>query len=155
MPNFTLNIILDDGKYEYAIGDTIRGAVEVIVSAPCPCHELSVTTMVEVSGKGDGETAKKSGKVLFQGQWNELGTYHYRFELETPKGPLTYQGDHMNIDWYVSANADIPWALDPKAIKKISLTRGDYVGKLGHGGLGPVEWENLPPEQKESQKRLG
>jgi hypothetical protein len=45
----------------------------------------------------------------------------YAFEIVAPAGPLTYRGTLLNVDWYLTARADVPWAIDPKAESELLL----------------------------------
>jgi hypothetical protein len=130
MSKCDLAISFEDDKRDYQIGDTVRGTVKVDVNAPCTCDNLTLGHQWRTHGRGNRDVGPTEPIVLFTGQWEEPGTYTYPFELKMPAGPLTYRGNYINVDWYLDARADIPWAIDPKAQEEVILTCGDYSGEL-------------------------
>ncbi|MCP4500914.1 MAG: hypothetical protein GY822_13215 [Deltaproteobacteria bacterium] len=47
-------------------------------------------------------------------------------------GPLTYRGELLNVDWFLKARADIPWALDPKAELVFVVQRAESSSLLAY-----------------------
>ena len=72
-------------------------------------------------------------QTLFEGVWRPGEQPRYPFEFTVPAGPLSYHGKVLNVDWYINATADIPWAFDPKAEAEIFVHRGSYTGPLSVG----------------------
>jgi hypothetical protein len=67
--------------------------------------------------EGKGDVTKIT---LFTGVWQPNQTYSYPFEFHISSlGPVTYHGHHINLDWYLEATADIPWAKDPAVKQEI------------------------------------
>ena len=62
--------------------------------------------------------------VLFVGEWQRGQSYSYRFELVAPAAPFTYDGHHLNIDWVVRANVDLPLSRDPNVEVGFDLVPG-------------------------------
>jgi hypothetical protein len=153
MSKCDLEISFEGDKRDYQIGDTVRGVVTVDVNAPCTCNNLTLGQQWRTHGRGNRAVGPTEPKVLFAGKWEEPGTYTYPFELKMPAGPLTYRGNHINVDWYIDARADIPWAIDPKAHEEVNLTRGDYDGELVHGkNVDMKQWTDIAPEDQSKIK---
>ena len=133
MSKCELEIVFDNDKREYHVGDTVKGKVNVKVNASCQCDKLTLDHQWRTHGRGNRAQGRVDSENLFSGQWDTPGTYAYPFELILPAGPLTYRGHHINVDWYLNARADIPWAIDPKAEEEVILTRGEYKGDLIQG----------------------
>ena len=72
-------------------------------------------------GRGSKNRGEAEKLFLHQGAW-QPGEYSYEFEFALFDEPISFQGRHINIDWYLRARADIPWAMDPKAVQDIILT---------------------------------
>jgi hypothetical protein len=144
-----LRIVLDreDGCYE--IGELVRGVVQVQVNEPCKCKKLTLTQRWKTHGRGNRTAGPKDEDVLFAGTF-EPGQHEYPFEFPAPAGPLSYHGHYLNVDWYLTARADIPWAIDPKAETELLVIRGDYDGAVDFG-LGP----DSPPEKLATGKASG
>lgn len=96
-------------------GEALTGHVVVDVDQSVKCRKLTLDFGWRTHGSGNRASGPPARLVLFEGTWEtgELARYPFRFDV--PAGPDTYHGHHLNVDWYLTANADIPWAFDPKA----------------------------------------
>ncbi len=125
MSKCDLSILLEEKGRVYRPGETVRGELAVEVNAPCACKALTVSCRWRTHGKGNRAEGPEDRRVLFQGELLPGMTPRYPFEFAVPRGPATYRGKLLNVDWYVAARADIPWALDPKAEAEFLLEAGD------------------------------
>lgn len=131
-------IELDDDRRQYRFGDTVSGRVFVLAHAVCTCNGLTVSVGWKTHGRGNGTEHELFSRELSRGGQLRPGeSTSYRFETTLPSGPATYHGHYLNVDWYVSARVDMPWAFDPKAELDILVSPGpradDYVpGDLTH-----------------------
>lgn len=125
MSKCTIFVELDEPTRQYTPGDTVRGEVHVMVNSDCKCDALTVELAWETHGRGNHAEGVHTLDVPFQGQWTSGTEHRYPFEFELPNGPYTYHGHYLNVDWYVRANADIPWAIDPKGKTEVLLGPGD------------------------------
>jgi hypothetical protein len=130
-----LSIQLERQDPTYRPGETLRGRLEVGVNDDCACNGLSIELGWQTHGrgnrvKGDPDTQSFEAKQLVAGEKRI-----YPFEFTLPAGPVTYRGNLVNVDWYLRARADIPWALDPKDEQEILLVPGpDEVEMRPTGG---------------------
>lgn len=116
MAKCTLDLDLDHPEAVPLVpGQILTGRVLVDVDKEVRCRKLTVDLFWRTHGSGNRTTGSLQRLVLFEGQWTAGEQHVYAFELEVPNGPQTYHGHHLNVDWYVNANADIPWAFDPSA----------------------------------------
>lgn len=115
MAKCDLSIELFEPDQRVEPGQPIRGCVHVRADAEITCKSLDVQTVWRTHGKGNAQSEKGPKRSLFQGQWQAGQTYQYDFEIAPIAGPSTYHGHNLNVDHYVTARADIPWALDAKA----------------------------------------
>ncbi len=83
-----------------------------------------------VRNRDKGEPLKQT---LFEGVWRPGEQQGYPFEFTVPDGPLSYHGEILNVDWHITATADIPRAFDQKAEAEIFVHRGSYTGPLSVG----------------------
>ncbi len=127
MTKCDLEIVLDDPERVYRPGDKVRGQVLVVVNDECRCDELTLRSHWRTHGRGNRTGGKGVRIDLHQGLWIPGEEHAYPFEIEVPPGPFTYHGHLINVDWYLEARADIPWALDPKCEIEFFL-------ELGEGG---------------------
>ncbi|QDV05302.1 hypothetical protein Poly30_07980 [Planctomycetes bacterium Poly30] len=100
------------------------GQLDVIVHVDCDartkCNGLTLTRLWRTHGMGNRDTGDKRVEELFRGEW-EPGTYAYPATIEFPHGPTSYHGKAINIDWYLVAEADVPFAFDPKAEEMVLM----------------------------------
>lgn len=117
-----LRVVLD--KPTFAVGEPIRGRVEVENDKDCKCSALHVWARWHTHGRGNTARGEGEKVELFQGVWSAGDHPSYPFTLPGLQGPLTYHGTELNVDWEVHATADVPWAIDPKADAPLELVRG-------------------------------
>lgn len=120
-------------KTTFQQGEPIRGTVHAMGKGRC--DNLSLHLEWRTHGKGNIASGAQPPVSLFRGEWTDEGPHVYPFELLAPAGPLSYHGHYLNVDWYLRARADIPWAVDPKAEEDLVLVPGDgsvepYFGPL-------------------------
>lgn len=115
MAKCELWIELDDTDRVYTAGQRISGRVVVNATAEVKCNALSVRTDWKTHGRGNVDSASGVEFNLFKGVFAAGQKYSYQFDIEVEEGPSTYHGHYLNIDHYVVAEIDIPWAFDPKA----------------------------------------
>ncbi|MDP7035993.1 MAG: hypothetical protein QF752_16025 [Planctomycetota bacterium] len=138
MSRCELEVLIEEPNRVFRPGETIRGQVLVDVNADCRCDGLSLRPTWSTHGRGNRDGGKGEAIQLFQGLWTAGDELLYPFEIEAPSEPMTYHGHLINIDWYLKASADIPWAFDPKAEREFSLGPGDRSGS-GSEGVAPAE----------------
>ncbi len=127
MAKCDLRIDIDGDRRTYHGGEKISGTLTVRVNAKCQCNGLTLTRLWRTHGRGNRSQGSEQTKDLFKGEWQAGQTFAYPFEFTVPHRPLTYHGHLLNIDWYIVARADIPWAIDPKAEEEFFIE--------------PEEWE--------------
>lgn len=115
MAKCDLQVVLDEPNRVFEPGDRVTGRVVVDVDDGVTCNGLEVQHRWKTHGRGNTDWGKTDSQVVFEGEWEQAGSYEYEFEFVQPPGPQTYHGHYVNVDWYVYVTADIPWALDPDA----------------------------------------
>jgi hypothetical protein len=93
--------------------------VDVAVDAAERCKAPTVTLQWQTHGRGNRSSGPESQVQLFEGEWGAGEQHAYAFEFIAPSGPGTYRGTYVNLDHYLTARVDLPWALDPKAITEV------------------------------------
>ncbi len=115
---------IETEKDSYQPGEVCRGKVFVDVNAECTCNGLSLNFGWRTHGRGNRAAGVTDSKVIYTGTWWPGDTPVYDFAFDVPYGPFTYHGHYLNVDWYLDAAADIPWAFDPKASKEVIVEPG-------------------------------
>lgn len=115
MARCDLDVLLDRPQASYQPGEPIAGKVRVRVDADCRCNGLRLEMAWGTHGSGTVEGQSLGVRSIWQGEWRAGQVREYPFELTAPNIPYTYRGHHVNVDWTIEAQADIPWAIDPRA----------------------------------------
>lgn len=134
MAKCDLTIELDEPDRVYQPQDRVRGTVVVQTQADVNCKGLRVASGWATHGRGNVDSGESHGEVVFQGNWETGKEYRYDFDLPAGDWPPTYHGTYLNIDHYIKATADIPWAFDPSTSKPFQV----QCPKAPAGGVGKV-----------------
>ncbi|RMG16085.1 MAG: hypothetical protein D6731_06895 [Planctomycetota bacterium] len=139
MAKCDLLIVIDQGKDTFRVGETVSGRVQVSVDSDCRCNGLSIERLWATHGRGNRTSGGKEEQVLFQGEWRAGEQHSYPFSFAIPPGPVTYHGHYLNVDFYLRAQADIPWAFDPKAERELVVLPPEDPGALAVPSPEPTE----------------
>jgi hypothetical protein len=125
MAKCDIRIEYENDKRSYTVGEAVRGTVYVSVNSDCKCDAFIISCMWRAHGRGNQANHPSHEETVFKGEWKAGESHSFPFEFEAPPGPLTYHGHYLNVDWYIHATADIPWALDPSAEEDFHLALAD------------------------------
>ncbi len=126
MPSCTVAIGFDRPDRTYAMGEAVRGVVELRVDQDCECKRL-VLSYDWAEGDYGRPPSSAEGIELFRGQLRTGQVLRYPFEFIAPPGPASYNGRHLQVNWHAGARADLPWAIDATATEQFFI-----VGRLPH-----------------------
>lgn len=115
MSKCDISIEFDSKDRIFRGGDTVTGTVHVVVNADVQCRAITMQAAWRTHGRGNRATGTYHGGNAFTGLLKKGEHHKFRFEFVIPHTPLTYRGSYLNVDHYVSARVDIPWAFDPKS----------------------------------------
>jgi hypothetical protein len=127
MAKCDIKIIYDRKSRTYKGGELVTGYVEVHTTQEVECRDLALTQLWSTHGRGNRDSGDAMQLSLFAGTWTP-GSHRYPFEFAAPAAPLTYRGEYLNIDHYLQARADIPWAFDAKASEEFMIAQGGSGG---------------------------
>lgn len=120
-----LRIELD--RPEVDSGETIAGRVVLRLEKAHTCT-IRVELGWKITSKGNKVGEVLETQNIFTGDL-AAGEHSFPFGLQAPNGPFTYDGTIMDLEWYVSGRADIPWKVDPKASAVFKLNPGEVGGE--------------------------
>jgi hypothetical protein len=135
MSKCAVKIVLDRPERTYAAGEKVTGRIEVSVSEDCECQKLSFARAWRTRGRGEDAFGKPEEQVLFSGVWRAGQNAYYPFEFMAPIGPLSYQGQLFNVEWYLHGQAAIAGALDTSADEGFRLVAAEVTPGFN---LGPA-----------------
>ncbi|PTX97382.1 hypothetical protein DB346_20515 [Verrucomicrobia bacterium LW23] len=117
-----LSIQIKDEKRAYYPGDEITGTVIAKPQADTICRKLTIALNWRTGGMGNVDEGKPQGEItLFSGTLRAGVPQEFPFSLTVPPGPLTYHGNIVYVNWYLHAQADVPWAFDPTVRREFIL----------------------------------
>lgn len=96
-------------------GEPITGTITVRPEKQVTCKGLIAKCMWSTHGRGNIDSGQVDSQTLYEGTWQAGQEYTYPFKLNTAAWPPTYYGTYLNVGHYVSAQAKLSWATDPKA----------------------------------------
>lgn len=133
-----LEIRLDRTPPRFHPGETVDGAVRVHVNADTYAAPLRVDVGFEAGTGSGGGSVLPTGVEVFEGEWLEGQDLEYRFSVELPPGPFTYDGQIVSLTWQVNAWADVPGLLNPFTIADIEVTP-DPASEAEPDWIGPYD----------------
>lgn len=155
----TIAIELDREDARYRAGDRIVGAVIV---ASLPEDSRGIDLVVKWRTRGDGNTDTEDAvthRLALDGVARGKPA-RIPFAASLPAGPVTYLGKTINVEWFVAAQLDLPWASDPKTERSfVLLPREARYFLQGGGGyrdaalMAPVRHELGPSAPKAGSRK--
>ena len=121
MSKCDLSFELERDDATFRPGEKLVGHLDVLVDANCRCDGLEITLGWQTHGKGNRDKGPPLTERLGPFEWQAGQRHRYDFSFDMPDGPVSYHGHLINVDWYLRARADIPWALDPKTEAEVLL----------------------------------
>jgi hypothetical protein len=114
MARADLEIRINKPDTTFYPGDTLEGEVVVYRSPDKKKGTLRLERFWKTHGRGNTASGGHSELVLKTAQVGTADQEIYPFTMKVPNGPFTYHGELLNVDWYLKARLDVPWAIDPK-----------------------------------------
>jgi hypothetical protein len=103
-----IEILFDKPDRTYAPGEEITGVVRVRVDEEYECWTLTLRYGWRTHGRGNRASGKPDEMALaYEEHWSPDTTYVYRLRFRAPRGPATYHGNYLNLDWYIIAEAEV------------------------------------------------
>src|SRR5262245_10620623 len=133
MTKCDVTIHVDKADRSFVPGERIRGHVTVTTDQQVRCDALTVMLQWRTHGRGNRANGPESTVKLHEGEWGGGEQHAYAFEFIAPSGPCSYHGTHVNVDHYLEARVDLPWAVDPKATAEVLLTPGPASAEYDFG----------------------
>ena len=126
MSRCDITIEFDRANRTYLGGETVSGEVHVRVNKDTTSDGIVLENMWKTHGYGNPDLAILEIQELAKRTQLKAGQeMSFPFSFTAALGPTTYHGHHINLDHYVTAYIDVPWALDPKVTEDYLLLPGE------------------------------
>tara|TARA_B100000809_G_scaffold264212_1_gene319437 strand:+ start:817 stop:2355 length:1539 start_codon:yes stop_codon:yes gene_type:complete len=125
MSRCDITIDFDRPDRKYHGGETVSGEVHVRVNKDTTSDGIVLENMWTTHGYGNSDGRGLELQELAKRTQLKAGQkMSFPFSFTAARQPITYHGHHINIDHYVTAHIDVPWALDPKVTEDYLLLPG-------------------------------
>ena len=125
MSQCDIEIQFDRSDRTYEGGDVVSGEVVVRVNQDISCHGIVLQHYWRTHGKGNINTGTMHKVQLCYMHPLQAGEeFRLPFEFQSELWPLTYRGEHVNVDHYVHVSVDVPWTIDPKQVEEFIVVAG-------------------------------
>lgn len=136
MSKFEIHVEVD--QTEVRGGDTVTGIVKVRSEKDYNTKAITLSLGWYTHGFGNRDRGTAAEQTLHVGRIIADRPYEFPFSMRIPNGPLTFRGKLVNVDWQLTARADIAWKIDPKAERDLYLigpaADGEYDSGPKSGG---------------------
>lgn len=129
MSKCKIRIVLERENAIYRPGETVIGVVHVSVDEAVECEGVTLSRFWKTHGRGNRDKGSVKEDILFVGKLTP-GDHLFDFAFAVEDGPFSYHGEVLNIDWYVKAHVDIPWAGDPEFETEFIIERNTKVAHV-------------------------
>ena len=124
MSRCDLSIVLEQADGRVAAGSRLAGFVGVVVNKGVNTRGLHIQLVCRTHGRGNKWKEVAHDEVAFVGRWEAGEQQLYPFDFKVPDGPVSYDGELLNVSWFVYAYTDIPWGYDPEVEVEVEVVPG-------------------------------
>jgi sporulation-control protein spo0M len=96
-------------------GAAVEGTVTVTPQADLNCSGIKLRLEWHTEGRGDRDGKVAEETILYQGVLPGGQPAVFPFHLTLPDQPWSYAGHYINILWELTADIDLPLAVNPKS----------------------------------------
>lgn len=115
------NLSLEVKRRELRPGEAIDATLVMRADRDVRADAVSVVLGWRTHGKGNRDSDSAETVELGPVELTAGTEHRTPIRLSAPNGPVSYRGTLVNVDWYLTARADVPWALDPKTATELVL----------------------------------
>jgi len=118
-----LKVVLEGEDPIRRPGEVVRGKVVIQPLAPGMCNDVVVRLLWRAHGEGNTDETIVETQHLGRIEWQEQDVAR-PFAIVLPSEPVSYHGGVVNVDWYVTAEAEVPWSANPRSEAALFLGAG-------------------------------
>lgn len=149
-----IQVLFDRQDRLYRFEEEVTGRVVLHAKSDLTYTQVLITHAWRSHGRGNRETGDHTPTQLAGGTFIRKGeTVELSFHFKAPRGPVTYHGHYLNVDWYLAASAE----RDPRRIlyceQDFLLLPGEPAGPVVLGNK-EVDLDDLPPRLPQEPERL-
>ncbi|HGG57893.1 MAG TPA: hypothetical protein ENK31_08880 [Nannocystis exedens] len=105
-----ISLSFDRKNRTWKTGETVSGTISIQAKSDKKCSGISVSLMWTAHG-GRSDRSETVEEISIDCAYILAGNTDIPFSFQLPKGPITYHGKSLNIDWKVDVFASLAWSL--------------------------------------------
>ncbi len=126
MSKCELHLVFDDDDRTYKLGEAITGKIQVLAHEAFHCRKITLICAWRTQGRGNKFSDGEEGMIFAEEAKFQSGEVReYPFQFSARRGPVSYQGHYLSVEWYLRAQVDIPLAADVIKEEKFMLVPGE------------------------------
>jgi hypothetical protein len=126
MSKCELHVVCDRDDRTYKLGEAIAGKIQVLAHEAFHCRKITLVCAWRTQGRGNKPSGGEEGMVFAEDAKFQSGEVReYPFAFSARRGPVSYQGHDLSVEWYLRAQIDIPVAVDVIKEEKFMLAPGE------------------------------
>jgi len=150
MSKCELHIVFDHDDRTYKLGEAITGKIQILAHEAFHCRKITLICAWRTQGRGNKASGGEEGMAFAEDAKFQSGELkEYPFQFAARRGPVSYQGHYLNVEWYLRAQVDIPIAVDVIREEKFMLAAGDISEEIVLGTEDQLEEAAAPSSFKE------
>lgn len=150
MSKCDLHVVFDHDDRTYKLGEAITGKVQVLAREAFHCRKITLLCAWRTQGRGNKTAGGEEGMAFAEGAKIQSGELQeYPFQFAARRGPVSYQGQYLSVEWYLRAQVDIPVAVDVIREENFTLAPGDISEEIVLGTEDEFEEAAAPSSFKE------
>jgi hypothetical protein len=126
MSKCDVRIVFDREDRTYRGGEEVSGTVVLTIRESFRCKGVTLTSFWRTHGTADRDTGPERKQSLLEATDLEPGEdLELPFTISAELWPPTYRGKTINLDHYLLARVDVPWAKDLTVEEDYLVVPGD------------------------------
>ena len=123
MSDLSISLNLDREDRTWRTGETISGTISIQAESDQKCKGITLILGWAVHGAGSGYS-KEVESIHIDCADITAGDTDIPFSFELPRDPVTYHGEHLNIDWRIQVYLHLPWSLGMNCTQDLLVLPG-------------------------------
>jgi len=153
MSKCDLQILFERPDRTYKFGEPVDGVMKISAREDFQCRKLTLIREWKTGGRGNHASGGEEGIIFADEQEFHAGeNKEYPFHFVGLAGPVSYEGQQLQVNWQLRGQADIPLAVDVKQEEKFFLVAGEASEKIVLGSEEPSK--NLPETSGELAEKM-
>lgn len=125
MAKCDLHIVFDDEDRTYKIGEAVTGKIQILAHDEFQCRKITLTRAWKTRGRGNQASGGEEEIVFAEEEKFLAGEVkEIPFQFSALRGPVSYEGHLLNVEWHLRGQVDIPLAADVVTEEKFLLVPG-------------------------------